>query len=113
MDQDAVVQLVAGSGLPLQESTRQKQHNQVRFYGRSNRHSVNLGYSEPRGVFVVDFVFKTADRKRNVEFAEAFIKLYGGYCPDRSTVFVRLEPAISDEPTLVGLLSAYLAVVFQ
>lgn len=112
MDQDEVVRLIARSGLQLRESTRQRQHNQVRFYGQSDRHSVNLGYSEPRGVFVVDVVFKTPHRDRNLEFAAAFIKLYGGFCPERPTVFVRLEPALSDEPRLVALLAAYLAVVF-
>lgn len=113
MNQDALVRLVARTALPLRESTRQKQHNQVRFYGPTNRQSVNLGFSDPRGVFVVDFVFKTPELDRNVELAAAFITLYGGYRPDRPTVFVRLEPALSDEQGLVRLLTAYLAVQFD
>ena len=85
----------------------------MRFYGRSERQSVNLGFSDPRGVFVADFVFKTPDRNRNADLAAAFIKLYGGYCPERPTVFVRLEPLFSDEPRLARLLAAYLAINFD
>ena len=61
---------------------------------------------------MADFVFKTPEHDRNVELAAAFIKLYGGWRPNLSTVFVRIEPALCDEQRLVCLLAAYLLVMF-
>ena len=110
MTQDEVVQIVLASDAGFREATRQRQYNQVRFYGEAEHQSVNIGYSEPQRVFIADFVFMGGSPEFNAARVGAFVLLFGGELSHRSTQFARLKPEYSQVRLLKQLVQAYAAL---
>jgi hypothetical protein len=108
MDQDQIVAIVNSSGVPYTPGTRQKQKNQVRFFGLDTTHSLNLGYEG--GDFVADFVFKHEDRDVNIRRSKAFIEAWTGELRKDKTVFVRITMPCFREAQLVQTIQAYWAL---
>lgn len=107
MNQDQIVALVERSGIPAQPGTRQQQWHQVRFTGLVSSHSLNLGYSLPKEVFIADFVFKSGTRDINLENCLAFCRRFGGELRSKSTVFARVEIPLHDEARLIRIIKEY------
>ena len=105
MDQDQLVAIVERSGIAYQPGTRQKQLNQVRFFGPESRHSLNLGYTA--GAFVADFVFKADDRKTNVSRCQAFLEPFAGELRQDRTIFARITVPFGKEDQLIQMIQNY------
>jgi len=108
MDQDQIIAIVNASGVTYRLGARQKQWNQVRFFGRGTNHSLNLGYQS--GDFVADFVFKGADRTASLELCMAFMTRFGGEVRKDKTVFCRMELPYFRQEELMAAIRSYWAL---
>ena len=108
MDQDHIVEIVNHSGVPYRLGTRQKQLNQVRFFGIETKHSLNLGYAG--GEFVADFVFKADDRNLNLTRCKTFIEKFSGERRKDKTIFARITLPYFKEAQLIEIIQEYWAM---
>ena len=108
MDQDQIVAIVDATGIVYRPGTRQKQWNQVRFFGIGTKHSLNLGYQGSK--FVADFVFKAGERDANLASCQSFVDQFGGEVHKDKTVFCRVELPYSREAKLTEAIHAYWAL---
>ena len=107
MGQDRIISVVERSGIEHQQGARQKQWHQVRFSNKATCHSLNLGYSLPRGLYIADFVFKGQSREANLHNCQIFNEQFGGTLCSKSTVFCRIEVPVGDDALLISLIQNY------
>jgi hypothetical protein len=112
MDQDTLILLFESTKIPYRPGKRQKQWHQVRFFGHTTPHSLNLGYSLPDNHFVADFVFKAFAPDTNKVQCEQFSSLFGGEIRADKTVFTRLLIPFADSVRLIRIIHGYWAVQF-
>ncbi len=110
MDQDRIKEIIDHSGIVYRLGVRQQQWHQSRFFGVGTQHSLNLGYSLPRGVFVADFVFKGFTMGLNKSKCMEFCSLYGGELHDDKTIFSRFYIPFRAEARLVQIIQGYWAI---